>query len=35
MTDDPDGLFGRVAYRLPLETAIGNCGYQNLRSAVG
>ncbi|GAA1553007.1 DEAD/DEAH box helicase [Streptomyces globosus] len=22
MTDDPDGLFGRVAYRLPLETAI-------------
>ncbi|MEU2454779.1 Helicase associated domain protein [Streptomyces sp. NPDC012765] len=22
MTDDPDGLFGRVAYHLPLETAI-------------
>ncbi|WP_331719671.1 DEAD/DEAH box helicase [Streptomyces virginiae] len=22
MTDDPDGLFGRVAYELPLETAI-------------
>ncbi|WP_329449119.1 Helicase associated domain protein (plasmid) [Streptomyces sp. NBC_01426] len=22
MTDDPDGLFGRVAYRLPLDTAI-------------
>ncbi|CAM5670939.1 DEAD/DEAH box helicase [Streptomyces mordarskii] len=22
MTDDPDGLFGRVAYYLPLETAI-------------
>ncbi|MBT2406852.1 MULTISPECIES: DEAD/DEAH box helicase [unclassified Streptomyces] len=22
MTDDPEGLFGRVAYRLPLETAI-------------
>lgn len=35
MTDDPDGLFGRVAYHLPLDTAIGNCGYQNLRSAVG
>ncbi|MFE9481223.1 DEAD/DEAH box helicase family protein [Streptomyces spororaveus] len=31
MTDDPDGLF---AYHLPLETAIGNCGYQNLRNAV-